>query len=241
MLIFLIACVVSFIPFVAIYLWLRKRVKDEDYRKLCSKAMLKGILSSIPVLVVSGVLCTALALTSLKDAHPILYMAIREFIGVAFAEEIVKFLTFRSVLKRNNYPYSWFDAVVLMTIVGTGFGLLEAVVYAIGASIPVVLVRGICMPHVGYGYLTGYFYGKGVKKGSKFTQWLGFIIAWLLHGLYDFTLSEQVMALNEYVMFVPFILAITDIVLVFRLIRFIKKARNNETYTAPFFRKTTEI
>lgn len=110
---------------------------------------------------------------------------------LAFAEELVKYLTFRRTLEKTDYKVSWVDVAVLMTIVGIGFDLIESLVYAIGASVPVVLVRGICVPHAGYGFLVGYFYSKGVKEGNPTTKWMGFALAWLMHGLYDFSLSKS--------------------------------------------------
>ena len=103
----------------------------------------------------------------------------------------MKYLTFRRTLEKTDYKVSWVDVAVLMTIVGIGFDLIESLVYAIGASVPVVLVRGICVPHAGYGFLVGYFYSKGVKEGNPTTKWMGFALAWLMHGLYDFSLSKS--------------------------------------------------
>ena len=120
-----------------------------------------------------------------------------------------------------------------MTIVGIGFDLIESLIYAIGASFPVVLIRGICIPHAGYGFLAGYYYGKGVKERKPAVRKIGFVLAWLLHGLYDFSLSEEFIALNDNLMAVALLLAVLDIVLVILLVRFVKKAKNQETYTEP--------
>ena len=120
-----------------------------------------------------------------------------------------------------------------MTITGIGFDLIESIIYAIGASVPVVLIRGICIPHAGIGFLAGYFYGKGVKNGKPAAKWIGFVLAWLFHGLYDFSLSEEFIAVNDNLVIIPFVLAIMDIVLVILLIRFVKKRKTQETYTEP--------
>ena len=44
------------------------------------------------------------------------------FIVLALAEEIVKFLTFRKVLKDSDYPFSWLDLTITMVVVSIGFG-----------------------------------------------------------------------------------------------------------------------
>ena len=234
MLVFLLACVVSFVPSVALFLWLRNRLKDEEgYRKLCNQTLVRGVLSVLPVLLLSGVSYFIVRLTRVHQTNPLLYEAVYTFIVLALMEEIAKFLAFRHVLKKTDYAYSWLDAAVLMTIIGLGFGMLESGVYAIGANVPVVLVRGICVPHAGYGFVTGYFYGKGSRNGKPAVKWAGFLLSWLMHGLYDFSLSEEFIQLNDNLVAVALLLAVMDIVLVLLLIRFAKRVRTQALYNEP--------
>jgi RsiW-degrading membrane proteinase PrsW (M82 family) len=148
-------------------------------------------------------------------------------------EETAKYWVFRRILKKTKYAYSWLDTAVLMTIVGLGFGMLESVVYAIGASVPVVLIRGICVPHAGYGFLTGYFYGKGSKTGKPAVKWIGFLLSWLMHGLYDFSLRQEFIGINDNLMIVALLLAVMDIVLVLLLVGFARKAKKQPLYIEP--------
>lgn len=229
---FLIACIASFIPYTALFLWLRKCHGDAPvYRALCARALGSGTLATLWILLFSGGSFVLIRLTGIHRSNPLLYQAIYDFIVIALMEELAKYMMFRRVLKRNIYPYSWLDVTILMTIVGIGFGALEAVIYTIDASIPVVLVRGVCLPHAGLGYIVGYFFGKGVKYGKMGYARLGFAISWLIHGLYDFSLSEEFIAVNDNLVFVPLLLAVLDIVLVIKLIRFVKKAKPQELYT----------
>ena len=239
MLLFLIACVVSFVPCIALFLWLRKshvRIGEESeitFKEVCNKALRQGIFTVLPVLLFSAVTYVLLRLTRLQDSNPLVYQALYTFIVLALAEEVAKYLAFKRVIKKTDYPYSWLDLTILMTIVGIGFGLIESVIYAIGASVPVVLVRGICIPHAGYGYIVGFAYGKSLNEDRPVLRWFGFILSWLLHGLYDFSLSEEFVAINENLMFVALLLAVMDIVLVIMLIRFVKKARRRKAYIEP--------
>ena len=84
-----------------------------------------------------------------------------------------------------------------MTLVGLGFGVIENLIIAIDADPIIMIIRSIVMGHAGYGFITGWFYGKGKKTGSKALQYVGFVIAWLLHGLYDFGLSDELEAYNR--------------------------------------------
>ena len=101
------------------------------------------------------------------------------------------------------------------------------------ASVPIVLVRGICVPHAGYGFIEGFFYGKALKTGKGFYKVLGIFLAWLLHALYDFCLSQEVLALNDNIAFIPVTLALVGIVLVIVLIVFAIRAKKREVYTEP--------
>ena len=234
MILLILAIIVSFVPAVLLYRWLKNRIKDDAaFRELCGSTLKKGILSVFPILLCSLVFQLIIRLIGVKESNPLLYEALYTFIVLALAEELVKYLAFRRTLQQTEYRVSWVDVTALMAIVGIGFDLIESVVYAIGASVPVVLIRGICIPHAGYGFIVGYFYGKSVKNGKPAVKWIGFLLAWLLHGLYDFSLSEPFIAINDNLAIVAILLALLDIVLVLLLVRFVKKAKKQAAYTEP--------
>lgn len=241
MIVLILAIIVSLVPALALYRWLKNNIKDdEDYKEVCKSALKKGMLSVFPILLVSAVFQIIISLTGVKKANELLYDALHNFIVLAFAEELVKYLTFRGVLKKTDYAVSWLDVTALMTIVGIGFDLIESLVYALGATVPVVMIRGICIPHAGYGFIVGYFYGKGEKNGDNTSKWIGFGLAWLIHGLYDFSLSKSFIALNDNLVVVALALALLDIVLVILLVRFVKKAKKQKIYTEPLPQEAKE-
>ena len=234
MIIFLLACIVSFVPSIALFRWLRDRQgKGEAYKTLCNQTLLKGAKSILLIILLSGCTYVVLRLTGIQNKNPLVYQALYDFIVLALVEEVVKYLAFRSMVKKTDYAYSWQDAAILMTIVGLGFGMLESVIYAFGASPAVVLIRGICIPHAGFGFLTGYLYGKRRKNGSSSQMWMCFLPSWVLHGLYDFGLSEEFLALNDNLATVALLLAALEIVLVLILVRFIRKTGKQTIYTEP--------
>ena len=50
MILLILAVVVSFIPELALYRWLKNRVKDDEaYKELCKSALKRGILSVFPI------------------------------------------------------------------------------------------------------------------------------------------------------------------------------------------------
>lgn len=224
-------------PSLALYFWLRGNVSREPaYPKTCGKALSAGLLSTIPIVAMSGALYLLLRLSGLQTARPLLYQSVYTFIVLAFSEELMKYLSYRRFLKKTEHPYSWLDLTVLMTIVGIGFGMLESLLYLVGSNPIVMLIRGIVIPHGGYGAIVGWFYGRSVKTGRRGDRVLGFVIAWLIHGLYDFSLSEEFAARNESLaVAIALILTVLNLVLIVALIVFVVKARKNEKYTEPLF------
>lgn len=230
----IIIFLLSIVPSVLVFILLRNRHKgDTLYRKSCSYAFISGLISVLPILILSAVLFimnAALKLTLLKDANILVYKAIYKFIVLAFAEEIIKYLVFRFVLKRKKYSYSWADITAIMVIVGTAFGLMEALPYAFDASPMMMLVRGFTMGHVGYGFIMGWFYGKRLYTGKKKYAVISVLLPWLLHGIYDFSLTPELLEVNENLMFIALFMALLDIVMLILMIRFFIRSKKQERY-----------
>ncbi|MBR1796982.1 MAG: PrsW family intramembrane metalloprotease [Clostridiales bacterium] len=233
MILVILALIISLIPSIALFLWMRNKVymDNEVFRTLCNRSLKSGAICSFLIMLVSGITFIILAVTKLKEVNIILYDFFYAFIALALMEELVKYFTFNKVLKKNGESYSWIDVVILSSIVAIGFSLMETVVIAIGQGPIVLLIRGISVPHVGYGFIEGYFYGKAKNTGKNYYIFFGFIIAWIVHGLYDFSLSDGLA--DMYPIFVPIALGLVvfNIVLVVMLITFIHRRRNNEEYT----------
>lgn len=238
MIINILVFLLSIVPTVLIFLWLRKRKKDsESYIKATNSAFLRGFIGVLPIIGVSAVIWIVLTitgtLTGIKQNIPLLYEAFYTFFVLAFAEELVKFLAFRGLIKKKFYSYSWADIVAFMTIIGLAFGLIEDIPYAIGASPMVMIVRGVTMGHVGYGFIMGWFYGKSLYTGKKVYAVIAFVLPWLMHGIYDFSLSEQLMKINDNFAFIGVSMALLDLVALVLMFRFFIKARKKEKYNQP--------
>ncbi|MBE7009736.1 MAG: PrsW family intramembrane metalloprotease [Ruminococcaceae bacterium] len=241
MAIMILGYLLSIIPALALFFWLRARRKDDAaYRKLCDQAMLWGLLCTLGIIVLSAGLDVALALSGLKKVNPLLYEALHAFIVLALVEEAVKFLASRRVLKKTDYPYSWMDVVMVMVFVGLGFGAAENIAVAVQSGLVVMLIRAVTIGHGGYGFLVGYFYGKGMKTGKNGWKVLGFALAWLFHGMYDFSLSEEFTALGENLEIVAVALAALSLVFAVVLIVFFARAAKREIYTQPLVARDAE-
>ena len=244
----ILAFFISLVPSILIIVWMFKRQKDDlTYKKACKSALIRGFLSVLPILLISGVLYLITKVfkwTGIADMYPLLYAAIYNFIVLAFAEELVKFFSLRFLLKKKPGNYSWADIVAFMVIIGTAFGLIEDIPYAIGANAMTMFIRGLTMGHVGYGFIMGWFYGKKLQTCKKGYGFLAFLIPWSIHGLYDFSLSKELSAVNDNFMFLGLGLAALDIALLIMMICFFVKVRkhNLEMYLTPviFAKEMTE-
>ena len=98
MLVFILACIASFIPSIALFLWLRNSIKDNDaYKKLCNQTLLQGAKCLLPVILLSGCSYVILRLTGLHNANPLLYQAL-DVVLVLF---LIRFV--RKAKNRKDY------------------------------------------------------------------------------------------------------------------------------------------
>jgi heme/copper-type cytochrome/quinol oxidase subunit 2 len=80
--------------------------------------------------------------------------------------------------------------------------------------------------------IMGYYYGKAEYTGKKIYYVLSLAVPWVLHGMYDLTLKDRISEINDLLLFMPLIIVAIDVVVLIRMVLFLWKQRNNETYTA---------
>ena len=234
MLMIVLAVLASFIPSMFFYFWFQNRKKDDtDYRKTCTKVLGSGMLSVFPVTAASMSLNILMNLT-LKGRVPLLIQeAFYKFIVLAFAEEFVKYMTGRKYVLQRKENVSWMDIAAFMTIAACGFNIIESVVYAIGSDVITILVRGVTALHEFYGMIMGYYIGKRFCTGNKKYLLPAFLIPWFLHGLYDYSLSKELLAVNDNLVFLPFLAILLTWIIGFRVFIKLIKGRNDPMYTSP--------
>lgn len=245
MLINLFFFILSIVPSVLIVIWLRNRKKHNTlYLQSCKSAIIRGTICVMPILVVSATFHLARNLLIrfiFPDMNALVSQAIYTFIVLAFSEELVKYIMFRHLLRKNISNYSLADITAFMVIIGTVFGLVEDIPYAIGATPSIMLIRGLTMGHVGYGFIMGWFYGKHIETGKKINGIVAFGLPFLIHGLYDFSLSEELLKTNDNLAFIGLSLAVLDVVLIILMIRFFLISRKKERCTNQLIEKTIEV
>ena len=232
-LVFIVAIFVSLVPSIILYKWIQKKEKDDNCKKIYKNAFVSGILAIFKIILVSAILYIIGKLSGIERISPLLYQFYYTFFTLAFAEELAKFLAFKKVLKKNQYEYSWFSLTIIMIMVGLGFGFIENVVFSIGSGIIEMLIKGISLGHAGYGFIMGWLYGKMLKTGKKIYGVLSFLIPWILHGLYDFGLSKELIDVNDNFAIISVSLEAFCIVVAFLIICFVRKRKDSTLYIEP--------
>ena len=236
----IIIFIVSLLPAILIYRWLKKRREDKEYQHICACALKRGAtLCVLLVLALSAMFYVIERLLRAAGAGDLLTAIFKNFIVLALAEELAKFRMLKGLIKKHPYPYAWVDITSLMMIVGMGFGITESIAYAFGANAGMMLIRGITAMHCGYGFIMGYLVGKGMKTGEKKYTALGFLLPLLFHGMYDFCLSDTLGAISEDFAYVSLGLAVVALITLIVAIVHISKAGKNEKYSRSLPLKST--
>ena len=227
--------ILSLLPSVLIFLWLRKiNAEDTEYRIICNRALKRGLfLCAALVLLFSSIFYIIEKIMGLLGAGPVILGIYHDLILTALVEELVKYRVLKGLIKKNPYHYSWIDIISLMMIIGIGFGLIESLFYALGANAGMMLTRGLTAMHCGYGFIMGYFIGKGMQTGQKRYTLIGILIPFLLHGTYDCCLGDELGKISGYFAHVSLVLAVAALFTLIIAIIHIRKSKRKTIYTEP--------
>ncbi|MBR4461549.1 MAG: PrsW family intramembrane metalloprotease [Erysipelotrichaceae bacterium] len=223
----------SFIPSILLFLFLRNNRKDDEtYRKDCVSLLGKGLLICTLVLLGDLALKIPWNMIGIGKKYPLLNEIFNCFVINALIEEGAKFLTANKYIKKDMSKTSRLDVISFLVIAALSFGLLEDIVYAFNTNIGQIILRGILMGHVPYAMLTGQLYGKGIAEKKKWLGVLGFILSVLLHGTYNLMLKED---MPDWSAFVVVTETALEFIYMICMIFFIRKKRNDPEYNRPIF------
>lgn len=238
MLLLIGAFLVSLIPCLAMFFWLRNGLlKDspdyEGHVKRCDTAIRYGMLSVVFVVLGSALFHILGAVLGLRNLG-LVWEAYYAFIVLAGVEEAVKFYMLKKTFgKYPDHAFSWLEIIIYMMCVAAGFEILESIEYAIGSGPGPMFMRGFTIMHVMFGFFMGYFYGKSLKTGNKAYLVLSIVAPWLYHGLFDFLVGSDLINQNEALGFLALGMAVACGIAAIWSIFFFRKARKDEKYTAP--------
>ncbi len=167
------------------------------------KIVLLGAVFSIPCAAVERFMMSLIA--SAYDPATIDYAWMENTVGVALVEEFSKWLVLMLfVWKNKNFDYRY-DGIVYAVSASLGFAALENILYVISYGTGVSIGRAIfAIPgHATFGVFMGYWLSRAKtfwlddkKIRMRICKLFALGVPMLIHGFYDFLLSDQVAALD---------------------------------------------
>ena len=150
------------------------------------------------------------------DPATIQYAWMENTVGVALVEEFSKWLVLMLIVWKNkNFDYRY-DGIVYAVSASLGFAALENVLYVLNYGTGVSVGRAIfAIPgHATFGVFMGFWLSRAKTfwlddkpNRMKICRLFALIIPMLIHGAYDFLLSEQVAATGyQYIFYIYVIL-----------------------------------
>lgn len=177
------------------YIYKKDKVEKEPI-SLLLKTFIGGVISAIIVITVS--ILFNFGNFNYKTPIETLYYS---FIIVSLFEELTKFIIFYFFCYKNsefNYRY---DGLVYASFLALGFATFENILYIFTLQdITTAIYRGVLTvpAHVFFAIFMGYYFGIAKhnrryhsKQKEKKNLALGFIVPFVLHGFFDYTLLSQ--------------------------------------------------
>lgn len=168
---------------------------ESEPPRLLFKLFVLGMLSCIPAAIIEGM--ADIPLLRISTSY-LMYSLLTYLFVVPLAEEAVKYLVLRTTRRDPNFNYT-FDGIVYAVMVGLGFATLENILYVVESqSFSTAIMRALfSVPmHCTCAVFMGYFYGvargqevRGSMAEANKAKIASFVVSWILHGLYDFSLD----------------------------------------------------
>jgi RsiW-degrading membrane proteinase PrsW (M82 family) len=168
------------------YFW-KSDVQPEPGRVLWATFGL-GVLSVVPVLMVEIPLGGLIK----HVADPLVRGTLEAFFGASAPEEGFKLLVLLAYCDRNKEFDEPMDGIVYGSVASLGFATLENALYVGQGGFGTAVMRALtAVPgHAFYGAILGYYVGQAKFFPAHRARLIGagFLLAWLMHGLYDMPL-----------------------------------------------------
>lgn len=186
---------IAVVPVILLLYFVHKKDPHPESMKFLLKIFGFGCLTTIPVLICELGFDALLALPAEFGSFSILW---NTFWGVAFVEEIFKWIVMFSFSYKDKKFDETYDGIVYGAFSSLGFACVENFLYVLfNSGITTGILRAItAVPgHFCYGVIMGYFMSKARSNKSKGRSgalciMLSIFLPTLLHALYDFFITE---------------------------------------------------
>ena len=206
---------IAVFPVIFLLYFVHKKDPHPEQMKFLMKIFGLGCLSAIPVLFCEMIYDRVL---QIPDSYGSFALFWNTFWGIAFVEEIFKWIAMFAMSYRSKKFDETYDGIVYGAFSSMGFACIENLLYVVlGFSVVTGVLRAItAVPgHFCYGVIMGYFMSKAI------------LIPTALHALYDYLILDDT-GLN---ILIWFVLIIAMFISCFILI--IRAAKNNAPIGAP--------
>jgi len=230
---------IAILPVILLGIFIYKKDKNGEPKKLLAKLFIGGILSCFLTLLISSFM-EALFPIFAADTENLTFLglAIYVFIGIALVEEFSKFVFAYFISNNENSFDEIYDAIVYCVFVSLGFAAFENILYVYENGFGTGVLRALtAVPgHACDGVFMGYYLGlakiasvnKNIKLRNK-NLLLSLIVPTLLHGIYDFCLFT-----GEVIFFLIFIVFV-----ILLYVHSVKKINKLSAINNKFIKKDT--
>ena len=184
-------------------IWMLFFLNKDDHqepKRVILRVFILGMLMTVPVFFVEYGL---LYLLNQLDLKTDLYNFIQYFFVVAATEELFKYFAFRFAAQKSQYLDEPIDVPIYMIIAALGFGTAENVILFSQKSFQVLIEPvslailrfiGANLLHVLCSGIFGFYMAVSFYRTNKrpFLFWGGFLIAIIIHGIFDFFLKYSI-------------------------------------------------
>lgn len=189
----------SVLPSIVLFIFVWKKDKiEKEPPKLLLKLFLFGALSTVSAMIL-GEIFTVITLEFIYE-DTLTFAIIDNFILTALIEEGGKYFVLKKCTwKHKAFNYT-FDGVIYAVCASLGFATLENILYVVGDGLSTAILRALlAVPgHVIDALYMGCYYGiakyeeaLGNTKQSKSNLKKALLVPVLIHGFYDFCLSDE--------------------------------------------------
>ena len=192
-----ILLILAVLPVYLLCIYIYKKDKDKEPKKLLGKLFIFGMISIIVAVILELLLGIVF---NPKDNTNIIYQFISVLIGIAFIEEMCKWTILKFVAFNNKEFNHIYDMIVYSVYVSLGFAVVENVLYVTSTGISTGIVRAlISVPgHACFAIFMGYYLGLAKinqvnNLKSKYNKNILLSIAspTLIHTIFDYLLLSQ--------------------------------------------------
>jgi len=196
----LILFFISVLPVVLIGLYIYKKDKQKEPKRLLVKLFLGGLTSCFLVLIISSLLNIFPIFSAEPEDLNLIELIINVFIGVALVEEFCKWIMAYKISYNDKNFDEFYDAILYCVFVALGFACFENLLYVYERGITTGIARALlAVPgHACDGILMGYY--LGLSKISALNNRndlktknliLSILVPTITHGIYDYCLFAQ--------------------------------------------------